>query len=198
MNLIRQLTEIDKLFYTISDIEKILHSNEFSKKGSYSRASIYVILNRLIIKGELIRIFSGIYILPDKFIDIERIANILYFPSYLSFESALSRYGLVSQIPYSIIFASMRKTKNIRVGNYNLKYRQIKKPLFFGYEKLENGLYVALPEKSILDMLYIISFGKVYFPLDSVDKTKLKPLKLLKLSERYPAHIQLEVRKFIE
>ena len=34
-------------------------------------------------------------------LELERTANELYYPSYLSFESALSRYGILSQIPYT-------------------------------------------------------------------------------------------------
>lgn len=197
MNIIDKLVEIDKLYYTISDIEKILQCDNFARKGKYDRNSIYVILNRLVKKGRLIRLTTGIYILPDKYGEIERIANLLYFPSYLSFESALSKYGIISLIPYTINFATTRKTKDIKIENYNIKYRQLKSSLFFGYKKLDNGLFIASPEKSLLDTLYISSFGKIYFSTDSIDIKKVNLQKLKKDSLKYPKKVQLVIDKFL-
>ncbi|MCE5328950.1 hypothetical protein LLG07_01235, partial [bacterium] len=45
--------------------------------------------------------------------ELEKTANELYYPPYLSFESSLSRYGILSQIPYDLTFATFRKSKRL-------------------------------------------------------------------------------------
>ena len=109
MKFIKRLKKINKLYYTIADILTITN---------YSENSLYVILNRLVKQGELIRITSGIYILPEQYGEIERIANALYFPSYLSFDTALAKFGVISQLPYTLMFATPLKTKTIHLSNY--------------------------------------------------------------------------------
>lgn len=160
LSLLEKLREVGKVFYTFEDIKKIT---------GYSSSSIYVVINRLIGKRKLMRLRGGIYVLPERYKDIDIIANQIYFPSYFSFEGALSRYGLISQIPYTLTYAVFRKTKKLRLGNYMVEYRMIKRELFFDYVKLDNGLFIATAEKGLFDMIYISLFGKVYFNFDDVD-----------------------------
>jgi predicted transcriptional regulator of viral defense system len=194
MNFIKKLRNINRLFYTLGDLEKILKS-EFHEKGDYSRNSIYVIMNRLVKKGEVIRITRGIYILPERYGEIDAIANLLYRPSYLSFESALSRYAVLSQIPYTLTFATLRKSKNFTFPDFEVTYRQIKKELFFGYVSLENNLLVATPEKALLDMIYLSSFGKLYFDYTSIDLNKIDMAKIDELSGKFPVRVKKFIRK---
>ena len=160
LSLLEKLREVGKVYYSFEDIKKI---------SGYSSSSVYVVVNRLIGKGKLIRLRGGIYVLPERYKDIDIIANQIYFPSYLSFESALSRYGLVSQIPYTLTFAVFRKTRKLKLGDYMVEYRMIKRDLFFDYVKLDNGLFIATSEKALFDMIYISLFGKVYFDFNRVD-----------------------------
>lgn len=164
MKLINQLKTIDKLFYTIADLQKIT---------GFNADSLYVILNRLINQEGLIRLAPGIYILPERFGEIEKIANAVYFPSYLSFESALSKHGVISQVPYLLTFATISKTKKLQLQNYRIEYRKLKEELFFGYEITAEGLMIATPEKALFDMYYIASFGKTGFDFQGVDESRI-------------------------
>lgn len=74
MKLIEILKELNKPFYTINDIEKLLRK--------HNKKSLYVILTRLTESGKLIRLKNGLYTLPENIKDIEIIANQIYFPSY--------------------------------------------------------------------------------------------------------------------
>jgi len=58
---------------------------------------------------------------------VEKIAASLYMPNYLSFESSLSRYGILNLIPYTLTFATIRKTKRLTVEGRDVEFRQIKK-----------------------------------------------------------------------
>lgn len=164
MKFLKKLKQINKLYYTISDLLKI---------GDYKANSLYVILDRLVEQGELIRLTTGVYILPEKYGEIERIANSLYFPSYLSFEAALAKYGAISQLPYTLMFATPLKTKKLQLDEYRIEYRSIKKTLFWGYKIDREKLYIATPEKAFFDMYYLASYGKVEFDFQAIDKTKV-------------------------
>ena len=87
---IKALERLNKPFYTIPDFEKIT---------GLSRDSLYVTLNRLVDKEVLERIGKGIYRVFTKSSSIEKTASSLYMPNYLSFESALSQYGILTLIP---------------------------------------------------------------------------------------------------
>jgi len=176
MKFLKTLRAIDKLYYTISDILAV---------SSYSKESVYVTLNRLVKQGELVRLTSGTYILPERYGEIERIANALYFPSYLSFETALAKYGVISQLPYTLMFATPSKTKKLQAREYQIEYRKIKKDLYFGYTTNEDGTLIATPEKALFDIYYISSFGKISFDFESIDPRKVSITEVNTMIKRY-------------
>lgn len=188
MKLLQSLRKTGKLYFNIQDLGKI---------SGYSPDSLYVILNRLVKRNELIRLCPGIYILPEKIADIEIIANLIYYPSYLSFDSALAKYGLISQIPYTFSFATIRKTKSITLLDYSIEYRMINKSYFSGYIKLKNGLFIASPEKALVDMIYIASFGKTYFDFGNIILKNIDMKKLNRLLSRYPLQVKREAERII-
>lgn len=173
---LKKLKEIGKSYYTLADLSKIYPGKKDSLK---------VLLSRLTKKKKILRLKRDVYILPEKFSEIEKIANQIYFPSYLSFESALSFFGVLSQIPYSLIFATLLKPKKITLLDTSIEYRQIKKELFFGYF-LKNGLYLASPEKALLDLLYFVSLGKLKTNSKNIDFSKIRKKKLFKYLDKYP------------
>ncbi|MCD6085402.1 hypothetical protein J7J41_00165 [bacterium] len=173
---LKKLKEIGKSYYTLADLSKIYPGEKDSLK---------VLLSRLTKKKKILRLKRDVYILPEKFSEIEKIANQIYFPSYLSFESALSFFGVLSQIPYSLIFATLLKSKKITLLDTSIEYRQIKKELFFGYF-LKNGLYLASPEKALLDLLYFVSLGKLKTNSKNIDFSKIRKKKLFKYLDKYP------------
>lgn len=175
---IKALERLNKPFYTIPDIEKIT---------GQSRKSLFVALKRLVERGVLERMGSGIYRLYSTLPSIERVAASLYMPNYLSFESVLSRYGILTLIPYTLTFATTRKTKRFTVEGRDIEFRQIKRDLFWGYEMRE-GIYVARPEKAFLDLIYFVSRGKSSIDLDEIDMGKLSITKLRRISKKYPVY----------
>lgn len=132
------------------------------------------------INGFFIRAKQGIYITnfnpPTKF----EIANYLYKPSYISFETALSSYGIIPETVYQITSATPKPTKELRLQNQSYQYLKIKKKLYFGYRptKIRDKLVLmADKEKALLDYLYLLSLKKREFnerlDLRRIDKKKL-------------------------
>lgn len=114
-------------------------------------------------KGYIKKIIKGYYIFSDLNLDekaLFEIANRIYDPSYISFEMALSRYGIIPESVYGLTSASTRRTRVFRTGIADFIYKTIKPELFFGYTIAGgNGsrYKIASCEKAVLDYLYLNS-----------------------------------------
>ena len=109
-------------------------------------------------KGYIKKIIKGYYLFSDVEIDestLLAIANKIYRPSYISFETAMSYYRLIPESIYMITSASTRRTSVFETPMARFSYRTIKPSLFFGYTLLPGGIKMAFMEKAFLDYLYI-------------------------------------------
>lgn len=176
LNLLNTLQQINKPFFSLADLVNIVDIN---------RASLKVQLNRLTKKALLIRLSKGFYILPNRLDQLPVIANQLYYPSYLSFESALSQYGIINQSPYTITFATSRRSKKTILADKKVEYRQLKDKLFIGFNKVGN-LFIATPEKALLDQIYLVSRGRATLSFDEVNLSSVDIKKLKELSIIFP------------
>ena len=179
IKLIQTLKGFNKSYFTIFDLGKIL---------DVKKDSLYVTLNRLVKSGVLIRLKRGIYQPEFKEPELEKTAGELYYPSYLSFESALSRFGVLNLIPYSLSFATTRKTKSMSLLERQVVYRHLKQKLFFGFTH-EEGLYIAEPEKALLDLVYLRSLGKAEIPSEEMDLRSLSEKTLREYAGQFPSRV---------
>jgi predicted transcriptional regulator of viral defense system len=112
-------------------------------------------------KGYIKKIIKGYYIFSDIKLNENiffEVANRIYQPSYVSFQSALSYHRLIPESVYGVTSASSRRTYIFKTKIAEFIYRTIKPELFFGYDivRYDNkGFRVATPEKALLDYFYI-------------------------------------------
>ncbi len=190
IELIKKLRLLGKPYLTVADLEKIT---------GLQRKSLYVILNRLVKSAVLERLAKNIYVLFTESTDLAKIAGELYFPSYLSFEQALSHYGILPQVPFSLTFATPRPGKKLVLGDLEVEYSHFKKELFFGYV-MEKGKYIAEKEKALLDELYMVSLGKRSINLSELDLKDIDRKKLDEYAKKFPVRIKPlvdRVKKYI-
>jgi hypothetical protein len=187
LELLRMLRRIDKPYYTISDLEKVT---------TLPRSSLYVAIKRWVAAGILQKVAQGIYLPMGKMVPLKIIAAQLYFPSYLSFESALAQYGILNLIPYSITFATTRKTRKYTLNGREIEFRQIAPPLYFGFE-MKNGAFVALPEKAFLDEIYFVVRGRTSLDPDEIDLKKMSSKVLRDYSKRFPSNVQDYLKRIL-
>lgn len=146
-------------------------------------------LNEWQVKGYIKKITRGYYIFSDLKLDekiIFEIANKIYSPSYVSFETALAYYGLIPESVYGITSASTRRTYVFKTSLAEFFYRTIKPRLFFGYNLIEhNDKYfkIASPEKAVLDYFYINSGIKDTNDFESLRINKAVFLKLVSMAK---------------
>jgi len=187
LELLRTLRRIDKPYYTISDLEKV---------ATLPRTSLYVAIKRWVAVGILQKVAQGIYLPMGKTVPLENIAGQLYFPSYLSFESALAQYGILNLIPYSITFATTRKTRKYTLNGREIEFRQIAPRLYFGFE-MRNGVFVALAEKAFLDEIYFVVRGRASLDPDEIDLKKMSSKVLRDYSKRFPSNVQDYMKRIL-
>lgn len=148
-------------------------------------STFFSLVKRLIKKGVLEKIEKDKYKLKSSGVSFFTIANFLYQPSYISFETALNFWGILSQFPYEITSATSKKTVGKIVDEKVYSYIHINKELFWGYEKKEDFL-MALPEKALLDQIYLATKGLKGLSLEEYNLEKVNKTLVRDYIKMYP------------
>jgi predicted transcriptional regulator of viral defense system len=121
---------------------------------------------------------KGKYLLTSSQPSDFEIANFLYSPSYISLETGLNHYGILSQFPMEITSVTTAKKSTKLILGKAYIYSKINTRLFTGYYKEENYL-IAYPEKALFDYLYMITRAlKTVSYLDEMDFSRIDKNKL--------------------
>ena len=123
-------------------------------------SNIYQKINNECKKGILVKIKRGLYS-DDLYNDREVIANICYNPSYISFEYALSYYGVIPEFVSTFTSATFGKKNNkiYHMKDSTFDYRSVPDEVFpMGILILKNSndisYKIASKEKALCDLLY--------------------------------------------
>jgi len=155
-----------------------------------------VFLARAVKKGLIHRLNRGNYVnsFLYGFPGVERVACFLRPPAYISCEWALNYNGIMLQGPKvcSVITlsTSVGKHRNIVYQGIMIEFSRIAPRLFKGFS-FNNGIYMALPEKAILDTLYFR--GKIP-AADEIEIDGVDIKALLKMADKYPKSVRRHVR----
>lgn len=137
------------------------------------------VILRMVRNKELIRLKNGFYLISEKIssgstrvIPFEQVANLLYGPSYVSMEWALSFYGMIPERVHTVTSMTLGRNKhyhtplgdfsylNLSSAIYPIGITQKKSPDFIG------GFLIASPEKALADT--------VFKTCKNLDKNQLK------------------------
>ena len=112
-------------------------------------------LNKYVKAGKLIRVRRGLYA-KDKNYDKFELATRIYTPSYISFETVLTRAGINFQY-YGNIFVASYVTREIIADNQTYSYKRIKDSILTNHAGVEakDNYYSASPERAFLDVVYL-------------------------------------------
>jgi len=120
-------------------------------------------VSSLVSEGKIIRVKKGLYVFGENWrlapLNLEVIANIIYGPSCISFEYALTRYGLIAERSQVITSLAIGDTKTYRTPIGQFEYRAIDRKKFkvgIEYRNLEKdgGYFIASREKALADFVY--------------------------------------------
>jgi len=129
-------------------------------------------LNKYAKAGKLVRLRRGFYT-KDKNYDRLELATRIYTPSYISFETVLTRAGINFQ-KYDSVFVASYVTREIKVDGQNISYIRMKDYVLSNTTGVEqNGnVAIATKERAFLDRIYI-SKDYHFDNLDALDWDKV-------------------------
>ena len=122
---------------------------------------------RMIKNGELIRLKNGFYLIADKIsqgrdtiIPYEQVANLLYGPSYVSLEWALSFYGMIPERVHVVTSMTLGRNKEYHTPMGDFFYYKLSQDRYtVGIMQKESSssigsFLMATPEKALADLVH--------------------------------------------
>ena len=117
----------------------------------------------LLAKGVLLPVRRGLYVLgPDEReepISLPLVANVLYGPSYVSLEFALSRYGLIPEAVFDVTSVTLRRSRVMTNPLARFSYKHLPQPVYgVGVQTKHEGgaaFLLASPEKALCDLVML-------------------------------------------
>lgn len=156
---IRQSMQNMPLFFMVDNLRNKIGQDIFDyqmltdalKEYSSPRDKI----SRLMKSGEIIQLRKGLYIFGESHrkapVSKELIANILYGPSYVSYEYALSYYGIIPEKVTVVTSASIGRSRKFDTPFGLFTYQMMPHKVFsIGLDKISSFL-IATPEKALAD-----------------------------------------------
>lgn len=114
-------------------------------------------LERLARHGHFLRLKRGLWAIAEGLEPLTLVPHMTApFPAYVSLQSALYYHDMISQIPDVIYCVSLARTRTYKTSAAAISVHHIPGSFFFGYEeKSDQRVKMALPEKALLDILYL-------------------------------------------
>lgn len=155
---------------------QIVASEEIYKEaeGIWDQQQAKKLITKLVGNGWLIRIKRGLYAISDfsnrGFLSLSPyiVANLLVRDSYVSFESALSCYGMFDQLTNKVISISKSRYKTVQLDSAEYSFVNVKDHFYFGWQEVtidNKTARIATAEKALID---IIHFHKSKYSVDLV------------------------------
>ncbi len=121
------------------------------------------VITRWLARKELIRIKKGLYVFGPRLskspVSLDVVANLIYGPSYVSCEFALSHYGMIPEAVYEITSVTTKRNKmyDTPLGRFSYRYLHVNR-YHVGLDLVQHkdeifSLY-ATKEKALCDMLF--------------------------------------------
>jgi len=121
------------------------------------------IVSRLVRECKIVRIKKGLYCFAENYrkspISRGYLSNLIYGPSYVSLDYALSYYGLIPEAVYSITSVTMRRS--CRFNNLFGLFIYQKTPeskyscgITLTTEGIDTSYLIASPEKALVDKIW--------------------------------------------
>ena len=119
-------------------------------------------ISNLVKNGELVRLKKGFYtfskLYQTKPINLISVANTLYSPSYVSFDYALSYYGMIPERVSEVTSATSKNEKLFDTPIGRFSYKKISLDAYslgidWIYDDIEGGRFIATAEKALCDKI---------------------------------------------
>ncbi len=171
----------------------VILAGEFANRHGVSLANLRTALARQKARGFVERVTDGIYVnkFAADFSAFDLVA-VLRPRAYVSLESALHHWGISTQIPVALTCVTTGKTGDFRTPSLSISFRRISQKLFWGFSEKQTRYArykIALPEKAVLDWVYLTLQGGHRPDLDEFDFKRVSKSKLIEFAGKYPSTV---------
>jgi predicted transcriptional regulator of viral defense system len=145
------------------DLRRQIGREEFDYQALMAALSEYAKprdrVTALLRRGEIIRVKKGLYVFGDELrrrpYSRELVANLIYGPSFVSLDSALSFHGLIPERIEALTSVTTKRPKAFATPLGSFIYRQSPRGSFhLGIDRVEDGdvaFLIATPERALAD-----------------------------------------------
>ena len=136
--------------------QPVFQTKDVAAAAGVTATNANKIATRLAASGFLIRLARGRWMLtrePNKLLVPEELTA--PYPAYISLQTALYHHAMVSQIPTVTYVVSLAKTRRYQTPIGTFSIHHVAPDFFFGFERDRTNVPIAVPEKALLDVLYL-------------------------------------------
>ena len=136
--------------------QPVFQTKDVAAAAGVTATNANKIATRLAASGFLIRLARGRWMLtrePNKLLVPEELTA--PYPAYISLQTALYHHAMVSQIPTVTYAVSLAKTRRYQTPIGTFSIHHLAADFFFGFERDRTNVPIAVPEKALLDVLYL-------------------------------------------
>ena len=156
MDIIERILE-EKLGDIVTDTQLKILFHEMSDNQRYG------VVKRALANGRLIRIRRGLYCLNERYrkkaLNLFELAEKVYGPSYISFESALAYHGWIPEAVYTVSSACIKQSRTFDTPVGVFSYSKVPPDDFFlNVERVSDSsgvFFMATPGKALLDLIAV-------------------------------------------
>ena len=171
----------------------------------------YNLVKRAIAAGEIIQVRRGLYCLAPKYhrekTNPFSLAQLIYGPSYVSLESALSWHGWIPEAVYTVTCVSYKRSNKFDTTFGQFNYTRVPQNVFYAeVDRHTQGkqcpFLMATATKALADYVYV--YKKDWKSIDPVIKSmraeegSLSTIKRVELETLVENYTNYRVRQFLE
>ena len=171
-------------------------------------------IGTLLAKGELVGVRRGLYVVGENYrigsVSRELLANLIYGPSYISLDYALSYHGLIPERVEDVTSVTTGKARNFQTPFGVFTYRPLPPeryaPGLTCAGELSERFLIACPEKALVDKVWcdkrfkstrVDDFAAYLFEDLRIDADRLAALDSARLSSIASAFASRKVNRLV-
>jgi predicted transcriptional regulator of viral defense system len=147
--------EFQLVEFVVEEDLEVFRVDDLVKGLGFDTDKVYRLVSSLKRKDFIESPLNGRYVLdtPSFSVSLNQAASRIYWPSYISFWSALAYHNLTDQLPRTVYVANTSSSSETEFRGSKIDFVKLNSDYMFGYDK--NDGFMAEPEKAVIDSLHL-------------------------------------------
>lgn len=158
---------------------------------SITPESARVLCSRYTSSGLFIRLKRDTYLLRERWDylgeeELFAMANRIQVPSYISLSTALSYYGLTTQLQQGVYESiAVQRSYSTTVLELEFNFSKLPQAYYSSFQKV-GSFFIATPEKALADALYLCSLGRYSLDMSALEYDRIDEASLRRALDIFP------------